>query len=98
MSAKTETRLSQKCIEWVEKNGGIVYKQHGNEFSEAGVPDHLGYIEVYGVGLVPFAIELKNPGENPELIQWYQINRLRKLGVKAGCAHTLEEYKAIILS
>lgn len=106
---KEETSLSRQCISWVENNGGFVVKLHGNEFQEAGLPDHIGAIEVAETPLeerqgldwkpepIYFAIELKLPEENATRIQEYQLKKFAKFGYRTGVAHSLEEYINIIL-
>lgn len=80
----TESQIEARLVEGVRSLGGIAYKftSPGN----VGVPDRL--IVLPG-GHVLFA-ELKTEEGRPSKIQRFQIDRLRRLGVRACLVRGME--------
>jgi hypothetical protein len=82
----SEKRIRMDVTEWLEDNGALVIKLHGNPMMMAGLPDLLVVID----GLAWF-IELKVPGKGATRIQARIHARLRKAGAHCIVAHSLEE-------
>ncbi len=73
-----ERNLVKKIVNKIEKAGGIVYKIHGGEFQEKGIPDL--YCACDGLS---FWIEVKVKDNIPTPIQLHQMGRLVKRKVVA---------------
>ena len=99
MSQKPETKISTDVQSWVINHGGKCVKFHGDPMGELGTPDIIGMIPVY-VGRVvvgvPFAVELKLPGEEPTEIQKIQLMRWNNAGMHTAVIRSLPEFVLFI--
>lgn len=78
MSRQRESRLSSKIIKELNKHPGIFcWKNHGSEFTLAGLPDIIGV----GEGMF-FGLEVKLPEsrENVSPVQRHVHHQLRSAG------------------
>lgn len=104
MSIKPETKIVDAIQSYVEFRGGNVLKVHGSSVQRLGEPDLIGGIpapESYNkrVGRtvnVPFAIEVKLPGEEARVLQLYRIAKWAKVGFCTGVVHSVGEFEDLI--
>jgi hypothetical protein len=76
VGGQPEGRLARAVIKMVVERGGYAWKQHGNEYQPAGLPDVLGVYKGIFVGF-----ETKMPGnEKPSAVQVYRARQIRKAG------------------
>lgn len=77
-----EGRLARAVIKMVVERGGYAWKQHGNEYMPAGMPDVVGSYRGFFV-----AAETKMPGNDLSAVQVYRIRQIRAAGgrVVAPC-------------
>ncbi len=76
MPKKPETRRQKKIRRALEREfGGFWFKHHGSEFSEVGIPDLIGCVGGFYVG-----VEVKEPGETAEAIQKTIHKKIRGAG------------------
>lgn len=89
---KPETRTVNKIMEVLGKRKYTwAFKVHGSPFQRAGVPDILGVCR----GRC-FAIEVKEPGNVPTLLQTRTLDKLRAAGAIVGVAWSLEQFFEIL--
>ena len=62
------------------------FKVHGSAYQRAGIPDLIGCHR----GRF-FALEVKQPGEQPTKIQRYEMMRLVQSGAVVGVARSVED-------
>lgn len=105
MTQKSETILSNNIRDVVESWGANVLKVHGSAMQRKGEPDHIGGIilsaDLYN-GIVddweiPYAIELKMPGNDATDLQKHRLAEWARVGYATGVAHNLQEYVQIWL-
>lgn len=93
MAKMKESRLQariRKALEDRYPHSWLV-KFHGGPFTPAGVPDLIGCISGFFI-----ALEVKNPGENPSVIQSRVINRIQLAGGISGVITSFEEAVQLI--
>lgn len=73
----------------------VVYKIHGGQYQEAGIPD---LVMCVNGRFVAIEAKFKRPGESPErarskvtVRQQYQLDRLREAGAIVGVAISAED-------
>jgi hypothetical protein len=88
-----ETKLYQACRKAIltQYPTDKIVKIHGGPYQEAGLPDLL---ILHG----PFAVwaELKMPGKKPHILQWAQIQSIRRAGGIAFVAYSPEQILAVL--
>lgn len=86
MTRKPESLLVSKILAALRERGWVVTKTHGGAYSDAGMPDVLGWRN--GASL---AIEAKtHEGKTTEL-QSRWLERLAGQGVRVGVARSVDE-------
>ena len=81
-----ESATQKKVIDWIRSEGQYVVNIHGHEMQERGIPDLLCCWDGLFV-----AIELKEPGKEPDAIQQYHLEQVVKAKGYALVAVSLEE-------
>ena len=81
-----ESATQKKVIDWIRSQGQYVVNIHGHEMQERGIPDLLCCWDGLFV-----AIELKEPGKEPDAIQQYHLEGIVKAKGYALVAVSLEE-------
>jgi Holliday junction resolvase len=72
--SQPEGRLAREVINLIKQRGGYAWKQHGNEFMPAGMPDVIGCYRGLFIG-----VETKTPeGGEPSARQVYVAGQIRK--------------------
>ncbi len=90
MSSKPETAIVKKILTALRSDGWLVTKTHGGAYSDAGVPDILGWRS--GQSL---AIEVKTDSGTTTGLQDKWLRDLRAAGVRAGVARSVDEARGI---
>lgn len=92
MTTKPESRRQRRIQRELKKQvGGWWFKVHGGPFQKAGVPDLVGCVE----GRF-FALEVKEPGEEPTKLQAETMKKIRLAGGTSYPVETPEEAVAIV--
>jgi len=76
----------------VVESGGKVYKLHGTAYAVAGAPDLIG--SYHGRA---FAVEVKQPGRGPTVLQARELAEWQKQGWVVGVAHSADEFERLCL-
>ena len=87
----TETVIQQRIQKYLKGIGAKAVKMHGNEYSEAGIPDLLVCFQ--GMFL---ALEIKRPGAYPTRLQKVQLQRFKDAGAIAGVVRSVEDVETMI--
>lgn len=95
MTIKSENKIVDKIKKWVKAQGGKALKIHGGATTQAGEPDIFGAL-VYKNRHVIFVVEIKQPGEEPEKLQYQRLVEWQRLGLLSFWATSLEEFKAVL--
>jgi len=88
MADELESSIESKFKTYVESRGGVCLKLTPE--GQKGWPDRL---VVYEGG--HFFIELKRKGKEPRKLQWYRINKLKRMRHAAFWTDNIEEAKRI---
>lgn len=89
--AQPEARLSRQIMAALRKKGAFVWKNHGSEYTMAGLPD------ICGVYLGRFiAVETKMPGARLSHRQVYVIDQLEKAGAAVVVAQSVSEALGVL--
>lgn len=92
MSAAQEISIVKAIIKWINGQPGCyAEKFHGGAYSGAGKPDIDACMHGHTV-----KIEVKRVGFEPTKLQAATLDKWRKAGAIAGCAHSLAETKALV--
>lgn len=83
-----ESITQKRIIKWIREQGQYAVNIHGHEMQERGIADILCCWDGLFV-----AIEVKEPGEEPEPIQQYHMEQVAKANGYAFVAHSLDEVK-----
>lgn len=86
-----ESAISRSILEALKKAGVFAWKNHGNPYSYAGLPDICA---VHGG--VTYYLETKRPGEVPTPIQAAFHTKLREAGAPVTVVHDKEEALAFL--
>lgn len=81
----TEKRIENQIKTHLREIGAYVIKHHGNQFSQAGVPDLLVCYMGRFIG-----VEVKAPDGKPSDLQLYNIEQIKKAGGIAFLADNLQ--------
>ena len=87
----TETVIQQRIQKYLKGIGAKSVKQHGNEYSEAGIPDLL--VCYRGMFL---AMEVKQPGKYPTRLQRVQLQRFKDAGAITGVVRSVEDVEGLV--
>ena len=90
MSQKPESKLVTKILTALRNDGWLVTKTHGGAYSDAGVPDILGWRA--GKAL---ALEVKAGSGTTTALQERWLKQLAEQGVLAGVVRSVEDAKGI---
>lgn len=91
-SKQPETRIVDAGIRALRKAGATAVKTHGDGYSRKGEPDVLGCYKGRS-----FAIEAKQPGEEPSAIQWVRLAEWANSGALVGVATCEDDFLAIAI-
>ena len=88
MVTQPESRLQRKIRGALEAAypRSVWFKYHGGPFTRAGVPDLLGVVEGRFI-----ALEVKQPGESPSVIQRHMHARLRDASAIVAVVRSVDE-------
>lgn len=95
MAKQPESKVVNAITQYVSECGGYSFKIHGGPFQRSGEPDLLGWLPTED-GPIPFAVEVKLPGERPRPLQNYRLRQWAKGGFAAGFATSVEDFQKII--
>lgn len=86
--SQAESRLSRVIIRAIEDAGGFAYKNHGSQFSLAGLPDITACVDGKFYGL-----EVKRPNQrdNTSAVQELVMTRIRLAGGNAQVVCSVTE-------
>ena len=87
-----ESTVYTTIKQWLEEQGCMVRKLHGNEYAVEGDPDLYGCYR----GRM-FLIETKQPKKNPTKLQEYRLQQWREKGAHTGAARSLAEAQALMV-
>lgn len=92
--AKQETKIQQDIQKWVNKNGGVISKTHGSQYSKRGEVDLWGSLPATkdGAIFIHFAVETKVPGEEETEIQAYRLKKWAEQGYATAVVAALPQF------
>ena len=93
MSTKPESRLQRRIQGALAAAfpGCYIRKIHVSEFSAEGTPDLLCCIQGHFI-----ALEVKTPGEEPTLLQAFNLNSIRQAGGLAAVVSSPQQAVALV--
>lgn len=91
-SKQPESKLVDAGIKALRKRGAAAIKIHGSAYSRKGEPDVIGVYRGW-----PFAIEAKQPGEEPSPMQWVRLSEWAQAGARVGIATCTDDFLAIAI-
>lgn len=89
MRTKLEKEIEADIVKAARYAGWLAYKFTSP--SNRGVPDRIFFRNGKTV-----AIEVKRPGRSPTKLQEYELAKLRRAGITAGVATSVEEAMALL--
>jgi len=85
-----ERDIVKRIKDHVSASGGKCYKLHGSAYTRAGAPDLMGNHRG-----VPFAIEVKRPGNTATPLQAREIGEWGAQGWVSGVATSVVEFEML---
>lgn len=87
-----ERMIVMQILTMARARGCFAEKRHGGVYGQRGMPDCTLYVPVdYQHWAVPLLVEVKQPGETPDPLQWHRLRQLLQYGVAAMTATTVGE-------
>jgi hypothetical protein len=83
MSAKAETAITRRIIQWIKKQGGDAWHVHGSLLQPAGEPDIDGWLPSEW-GNIHLKIEVKTVQGKPTPLQLVKLRKYHKAGYLVG--------------
>lgn len=87
----SESAIQARVRRHLEREGWLMWKNHGSAFSEVGLPDLMGLKDGNFIG-----IEMKKPGGAPTKKQLRWLEKIRSRGGSGAVIDNMEDLKAFL--